>query len=103
MKTKLPANIGTIEEAETFLTELYENGEAYHPEDLASDVINSQTDERLFTDEESEKLDALMTQIYFLPENGNNYRTNPNALAFDPCGFLLDLANENSENEPFNL
>ena len=99
MKTKLPASIGTIEEAETFLTELYENGEAYHPEDNAADCFSPDQ----CSSEEAEKLDALMTQIYFLPENGNNYRTNPNAMTFDPCGFLLDLANENSENEPFNL
>lgn len=39
MKTTLPTAINTIEEAKTFLTELNTNGEAYHPEDDAHDII----------------------------------------------------------------
>lgn len=37
-KTNVPDGIKTIEEAKTFLTELYKNGEAYHPEDDANEI-----------------------------------------------------------------
>lgn len=93
MKTTLPAKITTIEEAQDFLLELLENGEAYHPEDPAKDIEDG-SGNRLFTDEEAEKLDGLMIDIYYLPENGNNARDNPNALVFDPCEYLMDEAKQ---------
>lgn len=40
----------------------------------------------MFTKEEGQQLNKLMSDIYMLPENGNN------TLAFDPCEYLLDLA-----------
>lgn len=85
MKTIIPANINTLDEAKSFLTNLHINGEAYHPEDSAETVENN--DGRLFTDEESVKLNILMDQIYNLDGNNGDHR-NPK---FDPCCFILDL------------
>lgn len=80
MITKLPESINTIEEAKTFLTELYKNGEEYHPEDNAKDCLEN------ITDEEGDRLNKLMNEIYLLP--GNDDMQN---MAFDPCGFILEL------------
>jgi hypothetical protein len=75
MKTHLPEKIKGINHAEKFLTELYENGEAFHPDDDAHEVVwaNAQVS---FAEEE--KLNLLMEQI-------------SNLRGFDPCGFLLGL------------
>ena len=87
MKTILPAKISTIKEAKEFLTSLHINGEAYHPEDSAADIVNGKTDKELFTAAEAEKLDGLMTDIYNLKGNDGRHVD----LAFDPCEFLLQL------------
>lgn len=75
MKTILPEKIKTVQEAESFLSELYKNGESYHPEDDAFDVAWILENP---TAEECDQLNSLMDQIYKL-EN------------FDPCGFILSL------------
>lgn len=77
MKTKLPDKITSIEEAEKLLTELNSNGEAFHPEDDATDLSGDP-----FTKEEGDKLNELTNQIYALegvPEE------------WDPCDFYLKL------------
>lgn len=80
MKTALPDSINTVEEAKKFLTDLYNNGEAYHPEDSAI-LID------IFTQQEGEQLNKLMSHIYNLDGNNGNHATPK----FDPCKFLLDL------------
>lgn len=80
MLTKLPQSITTIDEARKLLTDLYNNGESFHPEDDANDIVGD-----LFTKEEGDKLNDLMGQIYDLPGD------------FDPCEFYLILDNENSK------
>lgn len=90
MKTTLPAKIETKEQAIAFLTELHKNGEAFHPEDDATDIYIGKGDiSRLFTDEEADKLNELMIQIYDLDGNNGNH-LNPE---FDPCHVLLVLGN----------
>lgn len=86
MKTILPAKISTIEEAQKLLSDLHKNGESYHPEDAAADIINAKGKE-LFTKEEADKLDSLMGDIYNLEGNDGRHID----LAFDPCKYLLQL------------
>lgn len=80
MKTILPDKISTIEEAKAFLMELDKNKESYHPEDNAKDCLEN------ITEEEGDKLNELMNQIYLLPGN-EHYQS----MAFDPCEFILNL------------
>lgn len=86
MNTILPKNIKTVYEAKKFILTLHKNGESYHPEDPAEDIISHSTNKRKFTDEEAVKLNSLMNDIYNL--EGNNY---PNDMVFDPCEFLIKL------------
>jgi hypothetical protein len=74
MKTKLPASINSEEEAKSFLSELYNNQESFHPEDSAHDFVGI-----FFTEEEATQVENLINQIYDLKEK------------FDPCEFLLSL------------
>ena len=81
MKTVLPNEIKTVEQAKAFLTDLHNNGEAYHPEDDAHEIVWN-TEERPTTNDMN-MLNFLMDEIYKLPD-------------FDPCEFLLDLSNSGS-------
>jgi len=78
MKTIIPAVITTSEHAKQFLTDLFNNGEAYHPEDSAFDIVVLSTEHRAFTDNEAEKLNEAMEQVYDVAD-------------FDPCELLMDL------------
>ncbi len=105
MKTSLPESIKTIDEAKAFLTDLYNNGESYHPEDSAEGIVWNNGVE--VSPAEAEQLDSLMSDIYMLP--GNDGRHN-DPLAFDPAGFLLELdpdynkmvADDNEEDTVYN-
>ena len=77
MKTKLPASITSVADAQHLLTELYNNSESYHPEDCANNLVGEP-----FTKIEGDKLNELMQQVYQLPEVPEQ---------FDPCGFVIDL------------
>ena len=81
MKTILPTGITTIEEAKRLLTDLLNNGESFHPEDDASDLVGDP-----FTAEEATQLNKLMEDIYNLKGNESHHK-----MIFDPCGFLLEL------------
>jgi len=85
MKTNLNRTITTQEDAEYFLSELFENGESFHPEDDARNIIKFATGERIFTDEEADKLNDLMSSIYEIQDSDED---------FDACGYLLDLQEE---------
>jgi len=39
LKTKLPDTIRTIEQAKSYLTELHKNGESYHPDESAFEIV----------------------------------------------------------------
>lgn len=80
MKTVLPNKIETVDQAKQLLTDLHNNGESFHPEDNPMDCLSG------ITDEEGEKLNQLMNEIYLLP--GNEHYQN---MIFDPCEFLLNL------------
>lgn len=85
MKTTLPDHIETVEQAKTFLTDLYNNGEAIHPEDPAHSIVWIHLPiEQIPTPEECAKLDKLMDDIYNLDGNAGNH-ANPK---FDPCEWL---------------
>lgn len=89
MKTKLPETITTVDQAKQFLTELHKNGEAFHCEDDAHDIDFVNCDP---TPAEREKLNNLMLDIYWLP---GNRAAGP--MEFDPCGFLVDLLQNEKE------
>lgn len=89
MKTTLPTTITTIEEAEAFLTDLYNNGESYHPEDDAHDIVWSGDIFGFPSRDDAMQLNELMHQIYALPGNDGRHTD----LAFDPCEFLNQLEN----------
>lgn len=80
MTTVLPPNIITINQAKNFLKALYDNGEAFHPEDNANDVLF----EMEVTAQERALLNKLMDDIYNLED-------------FDPCDYLNNLI-ENGTN-----
>ena len=83
LKTKLPAVITSPTEAVAFLTELYNNDEAYHPEDNALDVEWESADPSIA---ERAQLNKLMNDIYSL--EGNIDAQN---MICDPCLILLEL------------
>lgn len=78
MKTTLPRSITNITGAKDFLRSLFLNGESYHPEDSAADIVNTSTGRTVFTTTEAKQLDRLMREIYALKE-------------IDPCEYLLEL------------
>jgi len=74
MKTKIPEKIETKEEAEAFLLELHRNGEAYHPDDDAHEILWKDAD---VSKKDRNALNKTMDQIY--------------ALGVDPCEILCDI------------
>ena len=74
MKTTLPDSITSIVEAKKFLSNLYENGELFHPEDDAHEIAWICEPP---TYEEEEKLNNLMDQVNSFP-------------IFDPCEYCLE-------------
>jgi len=74
MKTTLPNKIETVEEAKKFLTDLYNNNEAFHPDDNAHDII--WPDKPNPSKEELDKLNELMEACYKV---------------CDPCEILVNL------------
>lgn len=78
-KTILPNAITSVAEAKKYLKELCKNGESYHPDDPAKDIVWS-CDEP--TAKQKKQLDKLMTDIFSLKEVQNNFE-------FDPYGFIL--------------
>lgn len=81
MKTVLPSSIETIEQAKAYLTDLYNNGEAYHPEDSAEGIAWFLPFNQIPTDNECRQLNKLMDDIYRIAKGTD----------FDPCEFLLEL------------
>lgn len=79
MKTQLPESINTLEEAKNFLQLLHANGESFHPEDSAHDIVWDIPEPP--NKHECDQLNALMDQVYYFF----------NEETFDPCGYLLDL------------
>lgn len=97
LKTKLPENITTIEEAKAFLTELIKNDEHFHPDDDAHTINWSLPAKQQPNKKECDKLNSLMYQVCQI--NG-----------FDPYGFILKQADldptasdevKESDNSPF--
>ena len=64
MKTKLPKSISNKQEATELLKKLNDNLESFHPQDNAFDIIDSTTNERLFTKEEALQLNYLMMECH---------------------------------------
>jgi hypothetical protein len=77
MKTRIPSKFISRKQAEKFLQRLHENGESFHPEEDAHDIINYKG-EPLFTDAEARKMNLAISRIYEFK-------------GFDPCEFLNDL------------
>lgn len=77
-------SIGTVKEAKKFLKSLYDNGEAYHPEDNAFDLEWEKGEKP--TTEECYKLNDLMSSIYALAGNEDHQN-----MLFDPCEYLSVL------------
>jgi hypothetical protein len=64
MTTKLPTQLTDEYQVNNFIEELYTHGEFYHLDDDAKDIINNKTNQRLFTDDEADKLNELMEQAF---------------------------------------
>lgn len=88
MKTTLPTEIKTVDEAKALLRALHTNGESYHPEDSAKSIFNRSGD-LLFTTDESVQLDKLMSDIYEGLNGGDHL-----CPVFDPCEYLNELIYE---------
>lgn len=80
LRTKLPVTIKSINDVKGFLRSLHTNGETYHPEDDANDVVWHTVNP---TVKEHNELNRLMSEIYALPEAKTG--------DFCPCEFLLYL------------
>lgn len=70
MKTILPESIHTIDQAKQFLADLYNNKEAWHPEDNPADCLE-------IDEETAMHLQMLLEHIY--------------TFDFDPCEYYLSL------------
>jgi len=90
MKTILPLSIDTIEAAKKFLTDLVNNNEAFHPEDDAHEIVWELPKDQQPTVLERNRLNKLMEDIYNLKGNDGRH---DNSIAFCPCGFIIDIAN----------
>jgi hypothetical protein len=64
MKTTLPNSIKNKEEAIELLKNLNDNLESFHPQDNAFDIIDTTTNERMFTKEEALKLNYLIMECH---------------------------------------
>lgn len=91
MKTTLPASITTVDEAKAFLRALHANGEAFDMNDNAHEIYDGRSNKKLFTDEESVRLNRLRDDIFALPGNAG---VSAAEMIFDPCAFLLSLDHE---------
>lgn len=91
MKTLLPKSINTVTEAKIYLASLFFNGESYHPEDSAKDIVWDGCNPP--TETEAALMDKLMEDIYNLDGNNGNHTTPK----FDPCEFLMDIDKERRE------
>jgi hypothetical protein len=92
MKTPIPEKITSVLEAKAFLKALHLNGEAFHPEDPAAEIIDYRTRQRLFTDEEAAKIEKALEQVYLYMN--------------DPCEYYLNLMikfNDAGIAEPFEI
>ena len=87
MKTILPPKIETVEQAKAFLTDLFNNNEVYHPEEDAHYIVWETVNP---SEQERDKLNELMEDIYNLDGNNGNHHSPK----FDPCEFLLNLINQ---------
>jgi len=56
IKTTLPEGITTLEQAKTYLTELYNNGELYNPDDSAADCLKG------IHEQDAHHMDFLMNE-----------------------------------------
>lgn len=58
IKTTLPEHITSLEEAKSYLTDLYNNGESYHPDDPAADCFPG------IHEQDAHHMDFLMRDIF---------------------------------------
>lgn len=78
MKTVLPRSIMDITGAKEFLRALFLNGESYHPEDGAQNIVSVSSGHPVFSPAEAKTLNRLMAEVYDLKQ-------------IDPCEYLLEL------------
>ena len=64
MKTNLPIDFKTSADVEAFIKELAANGEFFHLDDDATDIVNGCTGEPLFTPAEGAAVNALMEKAF---------------------------------------
>ncbi|HTN09213.1 hypothetical protein [Agriterribacter sp.] len=94
MKTILPESINTIQQAKALLIDLHHNGEAYHPEDNADEII-WQTCQP--SQQEKDRLNKLMADMH-----GIKSPKGKTTVSFDPCEFLISLDHENVKRSGFS-
>jgi hypothetical protein len=74
MKTNLPEDVLTVDDAKTFLLELISNNEVFHPDDDPADIVWGDCEPPLPS--QYEQLSKLMYQCCNLP-------------SFDAYGYIL--------------
>lgn len=79
MNTILPESITSVSEAKKYLSDLHHNGEAYHPDDDAHDVLFQTCNP---SSVQRDKMNYLMSQVFTFD-------------SLDPYAFLIDLNNSN--------
>lgn len=84
MRSRLPDEITSMDEVQQFFEELAKHGELFHIEDDPYDIYITQTDERMFTDEEAAHINSLINQSYAHVE--------------DPCEFAYNAFIKYMEN-----
>lgn len=65
MLTTIPSLPTTREEVNNFIVSLHSNGELYHVDEFAGNILKT-TGERMFTDSEAELLDAYFNQAFIV-------------------------------------
>lgn len=90
MKTKLPDSIKTIEDAKRLIKSLFDNGEGFHPEDDAHDIIWGEG--TTMSKKEGDKLNVLTEQMYSI--EGNDISAHRYGRGFDPCAYYMELIDE---------
>lgn len=98
MKTTLPTEIKTIEQAKDLLRQLHLNNESYHPDDSAETIIRGGDDERVFTDQEAEQLNKLMNEIFTI-DNFDVYEYQLELLYEPQRYFVKDLSGRSGHYE----
>jgi hypothetical protein len=64
MLTQLPSKLETVQDVERFISSLYKNHEFFHLDDDAADIVDTKTNQPIFTPDEAKKINELLEQAF---------------------------------------